>query len=203
MLKGVNDQPWHAKQLIKLLKGIPAKVNLIPFNPWPGSEYECSDWETIETFADIVNAAGYASPIRTPRGRDILAACGQLKLRRTPKMRPALDSLANGFPWLIFYLIVVTIIYIAGLFIYVKLTPHKELDLVQDGNMAAAVSFSALVISLALPLAACLINKFGLVDVALWGTLSLFLQLFLFRLTDAIFKGMPQRIIEPSKSQAL
>ena len=79
MLKDINDQPWHAKQLIKLLKGIPAKVNLIPFNPWPGSEYECSDWETIETFADIVNAAGYASPIRTPRGRDILAACGQLK----------------------------------------------------------------------------------------------------------------------------
>jgi len=79
MLKDVNDQPWHAKQLIKLLKGIPAKVNLIPFNPWPGSDYECSDWETIETFADIVNRAGYASPIRTPRGRDILAACGQLK----------------------------------------------------------------------------------------------------------------------------
>ncbi len=79
MLKDVNDQPWHAKQLIKLLKGIPAKVNLIPFNPWPGSQYECSDWDTIETFADIVNRAGYASPIRTPRGRDILAACGQLK----------------------------------------------------------------------------------------------------------------------------
>ena len=79
MLKGVNDSPVHAKQLIKLLKGIPSKVNLIPFNPWPGSDYECSDWETIETFADIVNRAGYASPIRTPRGRDILAACGQLK----------------------------------------------------------------------------------------------------------------------------
>lgn len=79
MLKGVNDQPWHAKQLIKLLRGIPSKVNLIPFNPWPGSEYECSDWDTIEAFADIVNRAGYASPIRTPRGRDILAACGQLK----------------------------------------------------------------------------------------------------------------------------
>ena len=79
MLKDVNDQPWHAKQLIKLLRGIPAKVNLIPFNPWPRSEYECSDWDTIETFADIVNRAGYASPIRTPRGRDILAACGQLK----------------------------------------------------------------------------------------------------------------------------
>ena len=79
MLKGVNDSPKHANELIKLLRGIPAKVNLIPFNPWPGSDYECSDWETIEAFADKVNRAGYASPIRTPRGRDILAACGQLK----------------------------------------------------------------------------------------------------------------------------
>ena len=79
MLKGVNDSPKHAKELIKLLRGIPAKVNLIPFNPWPGSDYECSDWDTIETFADMVNRAGYASPIRTPRGRDIFAACGQLK----------------------------------------------------------------------------------------------------------------------------
>ena len=86
MLKDINDQPWHAKQLIKLLKGIPAKVNLIPFNPWPGSEYECSDWDTIENFADMVNRAGYASPIRTPRGRDILAACGQLK-SESEKMR--------------------------------------------------------------------------------------------------------------------
>ena len=86
MLKDVNDQPWHAKQLIKLLKGIPAKVNLIPFNPWPNSKYECSDWDTIETFADMVNRAGYASPIRTPRGRDILAACGQLK-SESEKMR--------------------------------------------------------------------------------------------------------------------
>lgn len=79
MLKGMNDSPKHAQELINLLRGIPAKVNLIPFNPWPGSEYECSDWKTIETFSDIVNRAGYASPIRTPRGRDILAACGQLK----------------------------------------------------------------------------------------------------------------------------
>ena len=86
MLKDVNDQPWHAKELIKLLKGIPAKVNLIPFNPWPNSDYECSDWGTIETFANIVNRAGYASPIRTPRGRDILAACGQLK-SESEKMR--------------------------------------------------------------------------------------------------------------------
>ncbi len=79
MLKGVNDSLADAKGLVRLLKGIPAKINLIPFNPWPGSNYECSDWETIERFADFVNDNGYASPIRTPRGRDILAACGQLK----------------------------------------------------------------------------------------------------------------------------
>ncbi|MEM8812348.1 MAG: 23S rRNA (adenine(2503)-C(2))-methyltransferase RlmN, partial [Pseudomonadota bacterium] len=79
MLKGVNDSLAEAKDLVRLLKGIPAKINLIPFNPWPGSPYACTDWETIEAFADVVNRAGYASPIRTPRGRDILAACGQLK----------------------------------------------------------------------------------------------------------------------------
>jgi 23S rRNA (adenine2503-C2)-methyltransferase len=79
MLKGVNDSIRDAKNLITLLQGIPAKVNLIPFNAWPGSDYECSDWETIEVFAERLNRAGYASPIRTPRGRDILAACGQLK----------------------------------------------------------------------------------------------------------------------------
>mgnify|MGYP001765266523 CR=1 FL=1 len=79
MLKGVNDSPADARELVRLLKGVPAKINLIPFNPWPGSKYECSDWETIEKFSDIVFNAGYASPVRTPRGRDILAACGQLK----------------------------------------------------------------------------------------------------------------------------
>jgi 23S rRNA (adenine2503-C2)-methyltransferase len=79
MLKGVNDSPEDAKRLVKLLAGIPAKINLIPFNPWPGTQYECSDWDTIERFAEIVNRAGYASPVRTPRGRDIMAACGQLK----------------------------------------------------------------------------------------------------------------------------
>ncbi|MEO0328595.1 MAG: 23S rRNA (adenine(2503)-C(2))-methyltransferase RlmN [Pseudomonadota bacterium] len=79
MLKGVNDSLQDAKELVTLLKGIPAKINLIPFNPWPGSVYECSDWAEIEKFADFINANGYASPIRTPRGRDILAACGQLK----------------------------------------------------------------------------------------------------------------------------
>jgi 23S rRNA (adenine2503-C2)-methyltransferase len=79
MLKGVNDSPAEARALVRLLAGIPAKINLIPFNPWPGSPYECSSPSAIRTFADIVNRAGYASPIRTPRGRDILAACGQLK----------------------------------------------------------------------------------------------------------------------------
>jgi 23S rRNA (adenine2503-C2)-methyltransferase len=79
MLKGVNDSLADAKGLVQLLKGIPAKINLIPFNKWPGSGYECSDWEHIEKFADFINANGYASPIRKPRGQDILAACGQLK----------------------------------------------------------------------------------------------------------------------------
>ncbi len=79
MLKGVNDLLADAKALVRLLKGIPAKINLIPFNPWPETKYECSDWDQIEKFSEVVFAAGYASPVRTPRGRDILAACGQLK----------------------------------------------------------------------------------------------------------------------------
>ncbi len=79
MLKSINDSLAEARELVRLLSGIPAKINLIPFNPWPGSRYECSDWEQIERFAEVVNKAGYASPVRTPRGRDIFAACGQLK----------------------------------------------------------------------------------------------------------------------------
>jgi 23S rRNA (adenine2503-C2)-methyltransferase len=79
MLKGVNDSDADAKRLVQLIAGIPAKINLIPFNPWPGAPYERSDWDRIEAFADIVNRAGYASPVRTPRGQDIMAACGQLK----------------------------------------------------------------------------------------------------------------------------
>ncbi|MBV8799942.1 MAG: 23S rRNA (adenine(2503)-C(2))-methyltransferase RlmN [Alphaproteobacteria bacterium] len=79
MLKDVNDSLADARELVRVIKGIPAKINLIPFNPWPGAPYECSDWEQIEKFADVVNRAGYASPVRTPRGRDIMAACGQLK----------------------------------------------------------------------------------------------------------------------------
>ncbi|MEM7695320.1 MAG: 23S rRNA (adenine(2503)-C(2))-methyltransferase RlmN [Pseudomonadota bacterium] len=79
MLKGVNDSLADARRLVDLIRGIPAKINLIPFNPWPGAPYACSDWDTIEAFADVVNRAGYASPVRTPRGQDILAACGQLR----------------------------------------------------------------------------------------------------------------------------
>ncbi|MDE2112277.1 MAG: 23S rRNA (adenine(2503)-C(2))-methyltransferase RlmN [Alphaproteobacteria bacterium] len=79
MLKGVNDSLADARELVKVIAGIPAKINLIPFNPWPGAPYECSEWAQIEKFAEIVNRAGYASPVRTPRGRDIMAACGQLK----------------------------------------------------------------------------------------------------------------------------
>ncbi|PSC07002.1 23S rRNA (adenine(2503)-C(2))-methyltransferase RlmN [Alsobacter soli] len=86
MLKGVNDSLADARELVRLLKGIPAKINLIPFNPWPGTKYECSDWEQIEAFSEVVFRAGYASPVRTPRGRDILAACGQLK-SETEKLR--------------------------------------------------------------------------------------------------------------------
>jgi 23S rRNA (adenine2503-C2)-methyltransferase len=94
MLKNVNDSIEDAKALVRLLRGIPAKINLIPFNPWPGTAYECSDWEVIEAFADVVNRAGYASPVRTPRGRDILAACGQLK-SASEKLRASARSSAS------------------------------------------------------------------------------------------------------------
>ena len=79
MLKGVNDSIAEAKELVRLLAGIPAKINLIPFNPWPGTSFECSDWDSIERFSEAIFHAGYSAPVRTPRGRDILAACGQLK----------------------------------------------------------------------------------------------------------------------------
>src|SRR6185312_7979225 len=79
MLRGVNDSPAEARALVRLLAGIPAKVNLIPFNPWPGAPFERSTDQAIKVFSDIVNAAGYSSPVRTPRGEDIMAACGQLK----------------------------------------------------------------------------------------------------------------------------
>jgi 23S rRNA (adenine2503-C2)-methyltransferase len=100
MLKDVNDSLEDAKGLIQLLKGVPAKINLIPFNPWPGTNYQCSDWAQIEKFADFINQAGYASPIRTPRGRDILAACGQLKseserMRKTERLAFEAMMIAN------------------------------------------------------------------------------------------------------------
>jgi 23S rRNA (adenine2503-C2)-methyltransferase len=97
MLKGVNDSLDDAKLLVKLLKGIPAKINLIPFNPWPGTAYECSDWDQIERFSEYIFNAGYSSPVRTPRGRDILAACGQLKSeteKLSARERQALRAMA-------------------------------------------------------------------------------------------------------------
>jgi len=91
MLDGVNDSDADARRLVKLIEGIPAKINLIPFNPWPGAPYKRSSWDRIEAFAEIVNKAGYASPVRTPRGQDIMAACGQLKsaTERARKARPS------------------------------------------------------------------------------------------------------------------
>ena len=100
MLKDLNDSLADARALVKLLAGIPAKINLIPFNPWPGAPYECSDQGRIERFADVVNRAGYASPVRTPRGRDIFAACGQLKsqsvkLRASERIAAVTDGAAG------------------------------------------------------------------------------------------------------------
>ncbi|MDH2356082.1 23S rRNA (adenine(2503)-C(2))-methyltransferase RlmN [Bradyrhizobium sp. SSUT112] len=97
MLKGVNDSLDDAKLLVKLLKGVHAKINLIPFNPWPGTAYECSDWDQIEKFSEYIFNAGYSSPVRTPRGRDILAACGQLKSeteKLSARERQALRAMA-------------------------------------------------------------------------------------------------------------
>ena len=109
-------------------------------------------------------------------------------------MQPAFDSLAQGFPWLIFYLLSVAAIFVVALFVYIKLTPHDEFKLTTEGNMAAAVHLSALILALSLPLAACLIHKVSIADVVVWGTLSCALQLFLFRMTDLIFRGMPDLI---------
>ncbi|MCF3974225.1 23S rRNA (adenine(2503)-C(2))-methyltransferase RlmN [Paracoccus salsus] len=98
MLDGVNDSDEDARRLVRLIRGIPAKINLIPFNPWPGAPYQRSGWERIEAFADIVYKAGYASPIRTPRGEDIMAACGQLKsaTERGRKSRAQIAQEAAG-----------------------------------------------------------------------------------------------------------
>lgn len=101
MLKDVNDSPADARALVRLLAGIPSKINLIPFNPWPAAPYECSSWERIEKFAEIVNRAGYASPVRTPRGRDIMAACGQLRsesVKARASLRHAASVAADGLP---------------------------------------------------------------------------------------------------------
>src|SRR6201995_5249291 len=97
MLKGVNDSLDDAKLLVKLLKGIPAKINLIPFNPWPGTRYQCSDWDQIEKFSEYIFNAGYSSPVRPPRGRDFRAACGQIKSepeKLSARERQALPAMA-------------------------------------------------------------------------------------------------------------
>jgi 23S rRNA (adenine2503-C2)-methyltransferase len=98
MLKGVNDSLAEARELVRLLGGIPAKINLIPFNPWPGAPHECSDWGQIERFAEVVNKAGYASPVRTPRGRDIYAACGQLRSASVKQRASERDMSASEVP---------------------------------------------------------------------------------------------------------
>ena len=97
MLKDKNDSDQDARELVELLRNydLPAKVNLIPFNPWPGSEYECSEPERIKAFSKIIFDAGISAPIRTPRGRDIMAACGQLKSASEKKSRAELDRLAE------------------------------------------------------------------------------------------------------------
>lgn len=97
MLKGVNDTPADAKELVRLIQGIPAKINLIPFNPWPGSDFECSSPQAINAFAEIVFRAGYSSPVRMPRGRDILAACGQLKSASMPVSKSRLAEREEVF----------------------------------------------------------------------------------------------------------
>jgi 23S rRNA (adenine2503-C2)-methyltransferase len=94
MLQGVNDSPADARALIKLIEGVPAKVNLIPFNAWPGAPFECSTDKAIAAFSDIVFNAGYASPVRTPRGRDIMAACGQLKSESVRKRKADREAAA-------------------------------------------------------------------------------------------------------------
>ena len=95
MLKNINDSDEDARRLVKLIKGIPAKINLIPFNEWPGSPFERSDWKQIESFAEIIYRAGYASPIRTPRGEDIMAACGQLKSASEKKRKSKSTSISE------------------------------------------------------------------------------------------------------------
>jgi putative membrane protein len=117
-------------------------------------------------------------------------------------MEPALNSLAAGFPWLIFFLLLATALYIIGIIVYVQLTPHKEILLIRQGNMSAAVSFSGFLVALVLPLAACLTSSVSLFDLAVWGTVSLLLQLFLFRMTDILLPDLPKRITQDDMAAA-
>lgn len=118
-------------------------------------------------------------------------------------MEPALNSLAAGFPYLIFFLVLAAALFLLAMVIYVKLTPHREVELIREGNIAAATSFGAFLIALSLPLAACLTSSVTLIDMAVWGGVSLLLQLFLFRMTDMLLKGLPERIIANDMSAAI
>lgn len=117
-------------------------------------------------------------------------------------MDSALNSLAAGFPWLIFFLLLATALYILGVIIYVRLTPHKEIELIRQGNMAAALSFSGFLVALALPLASCMMSSVTLYDLLIWGGISLLLQLFLFRITEMLLPGLPSRIVEDDLAAA-
>lgn len=117
-------------------------------------------------------------------------------------MEPALNSLAAGFPWLIFFLLLATALYIVGMVVYVQLTPHKEITLIREGNLAAAVSFGAFLIALSLPLAACLTSSVSLQDLLVWGTVSILLQLFLFRMTEMLLPDLPKRISDDDMAAA-
>ena len=212
MLKGINDSPAEAHALVRLLAGIPAKINLIPFNPWPGSPYACSDRRTIETFADIVNRAGYASPIRRPRGRDIQGRVRSAEIaeREAARQRasaaerpdrlmhlfgaPVLQAWATGFPITLLHVLAALIILAAGAAVYALITPHREVALIRDGNAAAALSLGGVLVGLALPLAASLAASVSLPEIALWGATTVFVQLAVFRLTDLALRDLPARI---------
>ncbi len=213
MLKGVNDTPADARALVKLIAGIPAKINLIPFNPWPGAPYQCSDRMTIDAFAGILKRAGYASPVRRPRGRDILAACGQLKsesekLRASERRRQAAAAATTGE-------LIGARVRRLGKRVSAHpaargrgagdpgrrrgalrgpVTPHREIQLIREGNAAAAVSFGGVLVGIALPLAFALAASTSVLDIALWGATTIVVQLALFWLVDLMLRGLPQRI---------
>ena len=132
MLDGVNDSDEDARRLIRLIRGIPAKINLIPFNEWPGAPYRRSSWDRIEAFADIIYKAGYASPIRTPRGEDIMAACGQLKSATERGRKSARDVAAEALGQVLVAHGVAAVLHHDG---GAGVTPHERQGLRQDAGL--------------------------------------------------------------------